>query len=112
MWVIIWLSNGGRSFGCRLTFESGLCTARSASNNDNGGQQQQQQQLGADGIPAVRVHNGAAFPWDPSESFGADCAQPSLLANVSALMAAWRPGSEGGPAVLNLLSGAANPSGE
>ena len=52
------------------------------------------------------------------ETFSAAWAQFSLkgsrelLANVSALMAAWRPGCEGGPALLNLLSGATNPSGE
>eukprot|EP01050_Picozoa_sp_SAG11_P023424 SAG11_NODE_4704_length_1797_cov_1.630742_2_plen_238_part_00 len=57
-----------------------------------------------------QVQNGETFPWDPSESFGAACSQPSLLSNVSALLAAWRPGAEGGPALLNLLRGAVNPS--
>jgi hypothetical protein len=33
--------------------------------------------------------DGLTFPWDPSESFGAACSQPSLLNNVSALLAAW-----------------------
>jgi beta-glucosidase len=35
----------------------------------------------------------------------------SLLAGVSALLVAWRAGQMGGPAVANLLFGAANPSG-
>ena len=63
-----------------------------------------------EGIPTVEVRDGVAFPWDPSESFGAACSQPSLLANVSALLAAWRPGAEGGPALFSLLSGEVNPS--
>ena len=84
---------GGRP----LTFESGLCAAKSGSLST--------------GIPKIEVRDGATFPWDPSESFGAACSQPSLLANVSALFAAWRPGAEGGPALFNLLSGVVNPSG-
>ena len=84
--------------GRQLTFESGLCVEKSKSGDLN------------EGIPTVEVRDGVAFPWDPSESFGAACSQPSLLANVSALLAAWRPGAEGGPALFSLLSGEVNPS--
>jgi len=54
---------------------------------------------------------GSEFPWDPTESVGVACATPSLLGNVSAMFMAWRPGDQGGPALLNLITGAANPSG-
>ena len=68
---------------------------------------------------AAKKHNAAAelevgaqasFPWDPSQSVGAACGTASLLANVSALFMAWRPGAQGGPALFDLLSGTANPS--
>eukprot|EP01043_Picozoa_sp_COSAG02_P037700 COSAG02_NODE_2849_length_7902_cov_2.924773_3_plen_306_part_00 len=83
---------GGRP----LTFEIGSCDAKKGNADLE--------------IPPATVQDGVAFPWDPSESFGAACSQPSLLANVSALLAAWRPGAEGGPALFNILSGAVNPS--
>jgi len=83
---------------CVYRFESGLCVGKPKSGDLN------------EGIPMVEVRDGVAFPWDPSESFGAACSQPSLLANVSALLAAWRPGAEGGPALFSLLGGDVNPS--
>jgi beta-glucosidase len=86
---------GGRP----LTFNSGLCTRLPTAYAE-----QQQQDAAA---PAV----SSSFPWDPNESVGAVCANPSLLTNVSALFMAWRPGDQGGPALLNLITGKANPSG-
>ena len=35
----------------------------------------------------------------------------ALLAEIDALLVAWRPGTQGGPAITNLLFGDANPSG-
>lgn len=113
--------------GRQLTFDHGQCDTN----------QHKTKTQATDGVPRVSVQSGVAFPWDPSQSFGAACSQvritaarynpaqpshapaevagawlqPSLLANVSALVAAWRPGAEGGPALMNLLTGAANPSG-
>ena len=108
MWVQVLI--GGRP----LTFESGSCDARPkapATNadakiaNQRGDETEQAHEVG-------RVELGAevGFPWDPSESFGAACYQPNLLSNVSALLAAWRPGAEGGPALFNLLGGVVSPS--
>ena len=77
---------GGRP----LTFGEGLCTTT---------------------IDPESSSVASAFPWDPSERAGAVCSTPSLLQNVSTLLTAWRPGAQGGPAVFDLLSWAANPSG-
>eukprot|EP01047_Picozoa_sp_COSAG01_P057623 COSAG01_NODE_6684_length_3545_cov_1.480267_2_plen_728_part_00 len=43
-------------------------------------------------------------------TFGAETGN-ALLANISSLLIAWRPGSEGGRAIVDLLYGAAEPSG-
>jgi hypothetical protein len=118
--------------GRQLTFESGLCVDSKKKNSKKTAQDKSTAEtslipLSNRGLANARVEaesneddsgggvggggvGGVTFPWDPSESFGAACEQPSLLANVSALLAAWRPGCEGGTALFNLLSGAVNPS--
>jgi hypothetical protein len=61
------------------------------------------QALATVGKPLVVVVVGCrAVTFGPSNN---------LLSNISALLMAWRPGSEGGRAVVDLLFGAAEPSG-
>ena len=59
-------------------------------------------------VVAVLVH-GRPLGFGPATQ-GSEL--PDALANVDALLAAWRPGEEGGTAIVNLLVGDATPSGK
>jgi beta-glucosidase len=50
-------------------------------------------------------------PCAATSSSTGDCGAGNVLDKLAAFMVAWRPAEEGGYALINLLSGAANPSG-
>jgi hypothetical protein len=59
----------------------------------------------------VHLLLGRPVSFGTGDDTGREPDYPSSLGDLPALLAAWRPGEEGGTAIVNLLLGDANPSG-